>query len=216
MEKIIMNNVTTRLVTPTRLRQILDCYGSSPSHWPEEERQAALSLLNRSSEFNQWFEQARSLDRQLKDIKALDNSAVDSHSVQSLQQRIMSELPEQELSPDQNTPADNTAPENQTDDARSGRAQRPRVWIGSIAASLFVVSLSAGVVYQLFAPGHDPFDQQTGGVTSHAVNNRVSHRVNNDFARWAWEDVTGESLAPDTDNEPTTLLALVDMEFSAE
>ena len=197
-----MSNVTTKLVTPTRLQQLLDCYGSSPSSWPEDERQAALSLLKGSPELITVRDQTQSLDNQLAQIHELEHNTVDQTAVQSLQQRIMNQLPEQEL-PGRNNSA--SCNKNITKgEGSTHHPQRSKVWIGSIAASLFIVSLSAGVIHQLFSPAHDPVSQQSSNI------------ANNDFAQWAWEDITGESLAVETDNEPTTLLALVDMEFLAE
>jgi hypothetical protein len=212
MEKLIMSNVTTKLVTPTRLRQLLDCYGSSSSSWPEDERQAALSMLKGSPELNTYRDQNQSLDKLLEKIQAQESNTIDQHAVQTLQQRIMSQLPDQE-SPASNdsTPYNESANEsNVSHFSHARRSHRSKVWMGSIAASVFIVTLSAGVIHQLFSPGHEPAN------ANQQASSLASNDINNDFAQWAWEDITGESLAMDTDNEPTTLLALVELELLAE
>ena len=88
--------------------------------------------------------------------------------------------------------------------------------MGSIAASLFIVSLSAGVIHQLFNPALDSANQQTSNMTRVDNGDYLNNDLNNEFAQWAWEDITGESLTLDTDNDPTTLLALVELELAAE
>jgi hypothetical protein len=233
MENLIMSNLTTKLVTPTRLRQLVDCYGSSSFSWPEDERQSALSLLKGSPELNTYRDQTRSLDKLLEKIQAQENHTMDQHAVQSLQQRIMSQLPEQEspASNDNtlynlstNNISTNNISTNTSDPSHSGHAHRSHgssVWIGSIAASLFIISLSAGVIHQLFSPGQEPAsqhfaNQQASNLASNDIGNGLTDDLNNDFTQWAWEDITGESLVADTDSEPTTLLAMVELELPAE
>jgi hypothetical protein len=201
-----MTNPTTKLVTQTRLRNLLECYGSSPSSWPEEERQAALNLLKGLPELKTLRDQIRSLDDILAQYHEQGINAIDPLTTQSLQQRIMSQLPEQEL-PDSG--------DNDHTNKSEGSTRHPyrsRIWVGSIAASLFIVSLSVGVIDQLVSKGGSPTNQQSSNVVSNGLNNGL----NNEFAQWAWEDITGESLTLEVEREPTTLLALVEMEFPAE
>lgn len=185
-----MNSITTKLVTSTRLRQLIDCYGSESSSWPEDERQAALSLLKGSPELNQYRNDTRKLDKLLAQLQSTEIQTIDQTAMQSLQQHIMQKLPEQESN------ASNTSVRNKN---------RSRFWMGSIAASLFIVGLSAGVIHQLINPGQNIIGSQAS----------IS-QANNEFEQWAWEDVTGESLTIDTDNDPTTLLALVELELPVE
>jgi hypothetical protein len=190
MEKTAMSNTASKLVTNARLRQLLDCYGSESSSWPEDERQAALSLLKGSPELKQYRDDVRELDRLLTQLKSQENQTVDQKAVHSLQQRIIQELPAQ---------ASNPGNESVQDTNRSS------FWMGSIAASLFIVGLSAGVIHQLTNSGQNNANSQTG-----------NYQTSNEFDQWAWEDVTGETLVIDTDNDPTTLLALVELELPVE
>ena len=77
--------------------------------------------------------------------------------------------------------------------------------MGSIAASLFIIGLSAGVIHQLTNQ-----EQNLENTQNNSAQN------GSEFDQWAWEDVTGESLTIDTDNDPTTLLALVELELPVE
>ena len=189
-----MSKPTTRLVTQNRLKELLECYGSSSSFWPAEERQAALNLLNGSPELITQQSQIQSLDKLLMEYRNLESNSIDQRAVQSLQQRIMSQLPEQEL------------PESNTDDIDRPTLYpyRFRFLAGSIAASILVASLSLGVIHQLYPPENNPTIQPSAEIASNA------------FSQWAWEDITGESIEPESENDPTTLYALVALEFPAE
>ena len=122
----------------------------------------------------------------------------------------MSQLPDQESSAsNDDTPYNKITNEGDVShSAQAHTSNRSKVWMGSLAASLFVVSLSAGVIQQLFNSDHDAAIQQT--------SNMASNEYINEFAQWAWEDITSETLTMDTDNEPTTLLALVELELPVE
>lgn len=198
-----MSNVTTKLVTDIRLKQLLDCYGSEPSSWPEGERQAALSLLKGSSEHGHYREEIRELDKLLSRLQAREDIELNQTAIQSLEQRILGELPEQEVSASINSRI--TKPGANDSIAPAQNRYRSRFWMGSIAASLFVVALSTGVVHLLFSP------------TQNAVNLQNSNlQPGNEFTQWAWEEVTGESPVIDSESDPATLLALVDMELPVE
>ncbi|WP_455198311.1 hypothetical protein [Kaarinaea lacus] len=205
-----MNNTTTKLVTETRLRKLLDCYGSDPSGWPEDERQAALSLLKGMPELKDYRDEIRTLDKLLEKQQTRDSIAITSEDIQSLQDRIMDRLPEQQSSQqsnEQHESDDRVIHISQADPVKESHASRN--WLGSIAAGLFIVSLSVGVLYQLF------------GTDVHTTDGRVAvtdsgNTMSNEFIQWAWEDVTGESLVADNDSDPATLLALVELEFPVE
>ena len=51
-----------RQMTSKRLRQLLDAYGAGPDRWPPEEREAALALLENSSEARAERDMAARLD----------------------------------------------------------------------------------------------------------------------------------------------------------
>jgi hypothetical protein len=223
MEKTFMSNVrknvTTKLVTPTRFRQILDCYGGSPSSWPEDERQAALNLLNNSAELRALQDEVLLLDKPLDKLfaqtYALEHDAIDQHAVQGLQQRIMNQLPEQEpLAKPGKTEKDETS------DGSTRSLHHNRFWWASIAASVFIVSLSLGVIHQLNTPDHAPSSDRTPVAQKSEDTGSddigSDNMGKNEFAQWAWEDITGESLSSDSDKDPTTLLALVELELPAE
>jgi hypothetical protein len=243
MEKTFMSNVrknmTTKLVTPTRFRQILDCYGSSPSSWPEDERQAALNLLKNSAELRALQDEAllldKPLDKLLEETQSLEKDAIDKDAIQGLQQQIMNQLFEQEppasprpanprpanLRPNNIRPANQSKTEaNEARDGSTHSLHRNRFWWGSIAASVFIIGLSLGVIHRLNSPDHAPIaDQIPVAQKSEDMGSDDIGSDNmgkNEFTQWAWEDITGESLTGDSDNDPTTLLALVELELPAE
>jgi hypothetical protein len=49
-------------MTPERLKQILEAYGSEPTRWPANEREAAKALLDDLPQARTWLEEARRLD----------------------------------------------------------------------------------------------------------------------------------------------------------
>lgn len=189
-----MSKPTTKLVTQTRIRELLECYGSPASAWPAEERQAAVNLLEGSPELNALRDQIRPLDSALMEYHDAEKNHTDSQAVSSLQQRIMSQLPDQERS---ESNADHT-------DKPASPPHRFRFWTGSIAASIFIASLSFGIVSQLYQPEHNSPTSASADTASNA------------FAQWAWEDITDESPETESENDPTTLFALVALELPAE
>lgn len=197
-----MSKITTKLVTNNRLRQLIDCYGSESTCWPENERQAALSLLKGSPELRHYRDDARRLDTILEQLKVQENNTINTDATQSLQQRIMHGLPEQQSTSSKDYVDEQPATENTVTVQHTGSS---RFWIGSIAASLFIISLSAGIIHQLMSPGQKIVNPP---------NNTL--QVDNEFAQWAWEDITGESLVEETDNDPGTLLAMVELELPVE
>ena len=49
---------TEKLVTISRLKTILEAYGTTPERWPEEERAAATALIESSAEAHILLEEA--------------------------------------------------------------------------------------------------------------------------------------------------------------
>ena len=128
-----MSNPTTKLVTQTRIRQLIECYGSSSASWPEEERQAALNLLQGLPELKSLRDQTRSLDNLLANYQALENHAIDERAMQSLQQRIMDQLPGQDL-PVSNNASNNSRTNSSNykpNDNSTHRPHRFSFWTGS-------------------------------------------------------------------------------------
>ena len=186
-----MSNPTTKPVTQTRIKELLECYGSSASSWPAEERQAALNLLKGSPELTRLREQTQSLDQAFMEHRVREISHTDQQAVQSLQQRILHQLPDQEL------------PESH-EDRPAPHPHRFGLWTRSIAASIFIASLTFGVINQLYNPENSSRAQPATDMAS------------NEFDQWAWEDITGESTESESEADPTNLYALVALELPAE
>lgn len=208
-----MSNTTSKLVTPARLQQLLDCYGSSPTSWPEEERQDALTLLKNTPELHTLHGQTQQLDNFFTQHKEYEASMVDKNAMQLLQQRIMRDLPEQILDDKQDGIHKHDGRQGHSNRNKEYRSHRNRLWMSSLAASLFIVSLSLGVIHQIYGPGHT---QLPPVASQHPANQQDNIMVSNDFDAWAWEDITGESVSDNNDNGAATMLALVDMELAAE
>jgi hypothetical protein len=196
MEKTIMSNSTNKPVTQTRIKELLECYGSASAAWPEAERRAALNLLAGYPELRTLRDKIQTLDDVLAEYRALEDNTADEHSVQALQQRIMAQLPDQEAPDDHFSHA--TRP--------VVHSHRLGLWTGSIAASALIAILSLNVIQQTHSPTPASDVPQAAEIAS------------NEFSQWAWEDITGESLVPDaeTENDPRTLVALLALEFPAE
>lgn len=82
---------TQTSVTETRVRELLDAYGSDPANWPTVEREAALVVLSRSA----------ALQAHRAHVSTLDNIIAQDRAVQiqdigtplALAQRILAGLP---------------------------------------------------------------------------------------------------------------------------
>lgn len=201
-----MSRPVTTLVTQTRIKQLLECYGSSVSSWPEEERPAAMNLLGGSPELKILREQIQPLDNMLMQYRDVQSNSIDQHAAQSLQQRIMDQLPDQELAEIDHNNNDNSA----------HHPHRLRFWAGSIAASVLVASLSLAVIKQLYIPGSTSQNNSQNNSESNSLAQLSSDIADNDFARWAWEDITGELLEAESENSSATLYALLELELPAE
>ena len=189
-----MNKSATKLVTQTRIKELLECYGSSSSAWPENERRAAENMLEGSPDLNALRDDIQPLDNALMEYADWENNHIDQNSMQSLQHRIMSQLPDQQFS-------ESNADLN---DKPTARPHHFRLWTGSIAASIFIASLSFGFITQIYSPEHN------------SLNPASADTAEDTFAQWAWEDITGESVETESENDPTTLYALVELELPIE
>jgi hypothetical protein len=74
------------MMTLQRFKDLVEAYGAEPARWPEDERIAALELLERSAEARAAMEEAQALDR-LLDLSP--STAV----TPALQERILAALP---------------------------------------------------------------------------------------------------------------------------
>ncbi len=57
-----------------RLKAIIEAYGAHATHWPEAEREAALTCLEAHPEAQAWLAEARALDDMLDAVKAVDQT----------------------------------------------------------------------------------------------------------------------------------------------
>ena len=180
-----MTDDPVKLVTPQRVKELLDCYGGSPDAWPEEERTAALALLDSSSELQTWLEQARLLDQAMNLPTGMTGCAPEQTA--DLSARILDQLPAQDT-PRQQTP-------------RRGRlvVSRPalfhRIW-GWPAVTLGAAA-AAALVIALLSP--QPFTEPQRPIVT----------ATNGFDDWVWALVLDEpqlDRADRWDNDLTLLL----------
>jgi hypothetical protein len=75
---------TQKLVTLARLTILLDAYGATPDCWPEEERTAALALIETSAEARMLMADAAALDSLLDKIPEPEVSAALTSRVRSM------------------------------------------------------------------------------------------------------------------------------------
>lgn len=180
-----MTDDLVKLVTPQRVKELLDCYGGSPEAWPEEERTAALALLDSSSELQTRREEARLLDQAMNIPPSMTATA--SEHTADLAARILDRLPAQDV-PGQQTP--------QRDGPVVGRsALFDRVW-GWPAVALGAAA-AAALMIALLAP--QPLTEPHRPIVTAA----------NDFDDWVWAQVLDEPQldpADRWDNDLTLLL----------
>ena len=180
----MMNTKTSKLVSPERAKDIIECYGADSSAWPADEKTSALSVIQHSSELQALLQETKQLDRLLDAGKLHETESEDTNK--RLLSNIVNNLPEQEKHP---------KPEyrNTTQKQRQSFLNSNR-WIGAIAASVavFVISLS---IVELSPVNVDP------------SNTKVAQLV---LDEWMWEDVTGEAMTEEED--PLTMLALLELE----
>lgn len=117
-----MANSLNRLVSAQRVKTILKSYGADPTAWPDDERHAARSLLEREHELHSLRDQAMQLDAAIQTYRQSD--IPDPEHITVLTERIMQTLPVQTVSP-----------------LRLSRHRQAFGWLMGMAASLVLVSL---------------------------------------------------------------------------
>jgi hypothetical protein len=132
-------------VALTRLSELLDAYGGAPERWPDEERDAALALLARSTEARALRDQAARLDALLDRLPAALPSP-------GLEDRIVAAARRE------GPPAPPARRIRSVDDARARRAGggRRRGWL--VAA----MPLAAAAALGLWLRAERPTDPATG------------------------------------------------------
>ncbi len=97
-----MSNSPLKLISPTRVKTLLECYGADPADWPGDERNAAVSVLNQSGELQHIQQQAKRLDNLLQ--LSAKTSAVSEPARSELVTKIIDNLPLQSAHSDSHLP----------------------------------------------------------------------------------------------------------------
>jgi hypothetical protein len=137
-----MNNSPVKLIGPERVKIILECYGADPAHWPQDERRAALSLLDQSVELQTLQQDAIHLDKLL--LQTPGDLPLSDDASATLVSRIVEQLPiQQPLSPHSR---------------RNAQQLRRQHW--SIAAAAAVLLLAIPVFTQMQGTKPDQAPEQ--------------------------------------------------------
>ena len=136
-----MQSKTAKWVNEQRVITILECYGADADNWPEEERAAAIALINSSPELQQRQYESQQLDELLgvHQVRGSLQARADAVTVAN----VIDALPDQS--------ADNTI--NLRDHVASTKAKKAakhmNLWwtYGGIAAAA-VVMLAISVIIQ--------------------------------------------------------------------
>lgn len=180
-----MSGKTVKLVSPDRVKRILECYGSNPEAWPDDEKVAALSLIQHSGELQDLQQQTAELDNLLKSADSA--VTVNEGASNELLNKIVNVLPEQDRKPD-------TRFVNQSSKSNKSFFDLNHS-LGAIAASLAVVAISMSIV--TLSPNN--IKTESSVASSQSV-----------LDEWMWEQVTGESV--DEADEPLSMMALLELE----
>lgn len=181
-----MSTNTVKLISPERVKAILDCYGSDPAAWPQDEKVAALTLIQHSSELRDLQLEAAKLDRLLSEEAAME-PGLDQAASEDLINEIIDKLPEQEK---KRNP--------QFINRDSGSTRSLFDWnrtFGAIAASIAVAAISLSI-FTISPESVKP------------VSSVAASQIELD--NWMWEQVAGESV--DDSEEPMSMMALLELE----
>lgn len=180
----MMNSKTAKLISPERVREILDCYGADPESWPDDERTTALALIQNSTQLKNLQTEARQLDRYLTggDIMQRAGKPVDMNLVS----RITANLPAQDK-PGQSVVQNNRA-------ALKRSLFDFSSWTGMIAASIAVFAITVSIMELQSSSGA----RQQSDVSQAELD------------YWMWQQVTGE--VENEDEEPLTMMVLFEPE----
>lgn len=159
-----------KTVTAARVQQLIECYGTSYSAWPADEREAAIAILNKSPELQQARQEEARLDTILK-----QNATTQTYDIHALSRQITAHLPAQK----------------QTD--------RPGLfaYLVSLASLPILVPTAAALLLAI-------------GVILLQPGSPVA--TDTLFELWAWQDITGQSVATDHDAADADFMDLVELE----
>ena len=180
-----MSAKTLKLVSPERVRRILECYGANPDSWPMDEKVAALSLIQNSNELQALQQEAAEFDKLLKDTES--EFVSDEATTRSLVDRVVSALPEQDSK-------SNPDFVNLQSGGHKSFFDLNRT-LGAIAASIAVVAISLSIA---------TITPDSAKPVSIATTSQSELDV------WMWEQVVGDTT--DEIEEPLSMMALLDLE----
>lgn len=89
-----MKKSAPKLISTDRVTQLLASYGAHSDRWPEEERVAALALIEKSSELKQILQDAETLDEAMA-LPGYEQTKLPK-TESKLVSRILNNLPDQE------------------------------------------------------------------------------------------------------------------------
>ena len=197
-----MTGKTAKLISADRVAQLLECYGANENNWPEDERAAATNLIKHSSELQQRQREAQQLDAAMN---ALDvNEELRHRADAKIVSNIMDNLPAQEQSNIESIlykTAANKTTSNKTTSNKTTAKNRNffGAWIAyGMAAAAAVVFVTTVIMTQQLSP------TQPTGTTNIAQT---------ELDNWMWDQVEGSAAQEDNNEEPLTLMALVDLEM---
>ncbi len=204
-----MQSKTAKLINEERVITILECYGADADNWPEEERAAAIALINSSTTLQQRQHESQQLDELMGVRQAREslNRRADATTVAN----IINALPEHTA----NNTTDNTV--SISDHVAASRlkraAKRANLWwtYGSVAAAA-VVLLAVSVIIQ---QPSQPLPSSTPLRTA-ALSEDVSQ---SEMDQWMWQEATGlnEGLSAEPTEEeadlPVTFMAMVELDL---
>lgn len=181
-----MSAKTVKLISPERVKRIFECYGANPDCWPMDEKVAALSLIQNSSELQSLQKQSAELDTLLKESDSGFTS--DEATNRELLDKIVAALPDQNKKP---------TPDfvNQQAIGRKSFFDWNKT-LGAIAASVAVVAISLSIVS--IAP------DSIKPVSSIAS-------AQSELDDWMWEQFVSDTTTDDAE-EPLSMMALLDLE----
>ncbi len=160
-----------RHISESEAQQLLDTYGGNSANWPPACREALSQAIANSSALQKAQQTALQLDTLLNEDRVRESTQLQHETTAQLAAKIMRELP-----------AQNSAA------AKKGLTkQRVRFTLPDLRnwwpAPVMAVALVAVVITLL------PSEKNLPNAAELA------------FERWAWEDVTAQSLAPDNGAE---------------
>jgi len=169
-----------------RAREILEAYGSSPTCWPAEERQATLDCIAHSPALQQYQAQLADLDQCIRaELAATLSQASD---VAALHQRILARLPAQS-----------------TGQIPGKTALWHRVfnWLATPRFAFALTGFLVIAVAMMMPRSPSPLPGLSPQATAQ-------------YADWSWYDITGQDLPAASSTTSLTMTDLIDLELDED